>query len=137
MLINSDFLGQGFAYPLRPVGTGTQQSNALSWSSGAEDIRQSIGIILSTVPGQRVLVPSFGCRLDELAFAADNVATRGLAQRYVKQALDAWEPRIAVRNVTASVDPSDRRCMLVSIDYVIKEKNSPQNLVYPFYTQAS
>ena len=128
MLINNDFLGNGWSFPVVPGVTGRFQ-----WSSGAADIHESIGIILSTAHGERVMVPTFGCRLCELVFAADNATTLGLAEHYAKQALAAWEPRIDVQQVEAMADPDARNRMLVSVDYVVRETNRPGNFVYPFY----
>jgi uncharacterized protein len=127
MLLMNDFLGQGLAFPL------DVHAGQLQWSAGSEDIKQAIVIILQTMPGERVMVPNFGCRLGELIFAADNGATRSLAESYTKQALDKWEPRIDVQQVTASMDADDRSRLLVSIDYVVRDTNRPENLVYPFY----
>lgn len=127
MLRNRDFLGQGWAFPL------ATNAGQVQWSGGNDDIRQAIVIILQTMPGERVMVPTFGCRLGELQFAADNAATRGLAKLYTQQALDLWEPRIDVQRITASIDADNRSRLLVSIDFVVRETNRPDNLVYPFY----
>ena len=129
MLINSDFLGQGWAFPVAPDIGGT----TLQWSSGAQNIKQSIEIILTSRPGERVMVPTFGCRLCELSFAADQGTTHALAERYVQQALMTWEPRIAVQQIGITTPPEFKGCMLVSIDYVILASNRPDNMVYPFY----
>lgn len=127
VLRNSDFLGQGWAFPLG-VDSGKVQ-----WSADVDDIRQSILIVLQTMPGERVMVPTFGCRLGELLFEAHSVGTSGMAELYTQQALAAWEPRIDVTAVTATADSNEPNCLLISIDYVVRETNRPENLVYPFY----
>lgn len=132
MLINSDFLGQGVAFPLCPKTKGSLRWQPLSWISGDHDIAQSVRIILSTSPGERVMEPTFGCRLQELVFAGANASTCALAAQYAKQALDAWEPRINVSSVKATVDQQDRERINLQIDYVVREKNAPENLVFPF-----
>ncbi len=149
MLINNDFLGRGFAFPLEPkAGVGDVRPR-LSWAHGRDDIAQSIRIILCTAPGERVLKPTFGCRLNELVFAEANAATRALAERYVRQALELWEPRIDVDSVmvTLGIAPSatlsaafagDRNTsMLVRVDYIVRDLNSPDNIVFPFVPLAA
>lgn len=122
-----DFLGRGWAFPVSVEG------GAVRFAVDEDDIRQAILLILQTAPGERVMLPSFGCRINELVFAAGNAASLSLAQLYVRQALEQWEPRIDQITVTAVIDPSEPQCMVVTMSYVIRDKNRPDNLVYPFY----
>ena len=122
-----DFLGRGWAFPVRV------EAGAVLYSADAQDIGQAILIILQTAPGERVMLPAFGCRINELLFAAGNAATRSLAELYVRQALDRWEPRIQTLAVSADIAADNRQILLVSIDYLIRDKNRPDNLVYPFF----
>jgi uncharacterized protein len=122
-----DFLGRGWAFPVSVEG------GAVRFAVDEDDIHQAILLILQTAPGERVMLPSFGCRINELVFAAGNAASLSLAQLYVRQALEQWEPRIEQIAVTAVIDPSQPQCMVVTMDYVIRDKNRPDNLVYPFY----
>lgn len=122
-----DFLGRGWAFPVTPQG------GRVLFAADADDIRQAVGIILRTAPGERVMLPAFGCRINELQFGAGNAATCSLAELYVKQALDRWEPRIRTLSVGAEMDPAQRNCMVVSVGYLVLAQNRPDNLVYPFY----
>lgn len=123
-----DIIGKGWAFPPHLDHRGQ-----IALVEGPTEIEQAIRIILSTVPGQRVMRPEFGCRLHELIFAPNNAQTAGLAERYVREALGRWEPRIALEQVTATVDPDDRACLLITIAYRIKATHSSRSLVYPFY----
>lgn len=122
-----DFLGRGWAFPVRAGAGGVR------FAADAVDIREAILIILRTAPGERVMLPDFGCRLNELVFAAGNATTTSLAELYVRQALERWEPRIQVTGVTAQVDALHRQRLNISVDYLIRDRNQPDNLVYPFY----
>jgi len=124
---DSDFLGQGWAFPVT-VGGGKVQLAA-----GADDIRQALLIILQTAPGERVMLPAFGCRINELVFAAGNATAVSLAQLYVKQALDRWEPRIQTLQVNVTITPQQPNCLQIAVDYLIRDRNQPANLVFPFY----
>ncbi|QAU25012.1 baseplate assembly protein [Dyella sp. M7H15-1] len=125
-----DFLGRGWAFPVRVQG------GSICFAVDEDDIRQAIVLILQTAPGERVLLPDFGCRINELVFAAGNAASLSLAQLYVQDALEQWEPRIQLVGVTASIDLDQPQRMIISVDYVIRDKNRPDNLVYPFYLKS-
>jgi phage baseplate assembly protein W len=122
-----DFLGRGWAFPVHVQGGRVQ------FAADAEDIREAILLILQTAPGERVMLPTFGCRINELVFAAGNASTLSLAQLYVRDALDEWEPRVQVSSVVATIDPQQPECMEVAVEYLIRDRNRPDNLVYPFY----
>lgn len=126
---SSDFLGQGWAFPVQAGGGKVQLSSA------AASIAEAILLILRTAPGERVMLPEFGCRINELVFAEGNASAASLAQLYVRQALERWEPRIVVSSVSAAVDPQQPNCLRIAIDYVIRARNQPANLVYPFFLQ--
>ncbi|MBY0573188.1 MAG: GPW/gp25 family protein [Undibacterium sp.] len=125
-----DFLGRGWAFPIHSQGGRVQ------FAEDAQDIAQAILIILQTAPGERVMLPDFGCRINELVFAAGNATATSLAQLYVKQALDRWEPRIQVSSVAAAVAPSQPNILQISVEYIIRSRNQPANLVYPFFLKS-
>lgn len=121
-------IGRGWHFPPTLDERGT-----VALASDDEEIEQSIQIILSTAPGQRVMRPEFGCRVHELVFAPNSPATTGLAGRYVREALGRWEPRIQVMNVDAEPDPGNPGCLVISVAYRVLATHSNRSLVYPFY----
>ena len=125
---SQDFLGQGFTFPLRPNTAGR-----LTYRRDEEKVRQSIWLILSTAPGERVMRPNFGCGLQDLVFEANTSALRGRVQQKVRDALLRFEPRINVLGVQVESDPTARNRLEIRIDYRILELNAYQNLVYPFF----
>lgn len=101
----------------------------------AEDIRQSIIIILETDPGERVMRPDFGAGLRQLVFEPINTSTLTLVQYRVGQALTTFEPRIDVQQVIVSAQDAELGILSIEIDYTIRATNTFYNLVYPFYLQ--
>ena len=93
-----DFLGKGWNFPF---GYNKANGNVL-FSSGLENIRQNILIILGTRPGERQMLPRFGCKIHDLLFAPNDQATTSTASTYVREAIHRWEPRVEVENVEAS-----------------------------------
>jgi len=125
-----DYIGAGFAFPLRVnVQGGVQISTA------QPNIEESIMIILRTNLGERVYRPNFGSRLSELVFEPLSTPTLLLIRRYVEEALEMWEPRINLKQVSAEADPVKGK---VDIIITYQPKNSPdfRSLVYPFYLES-
>lgn len=126
-----EFLGQGLNFPLQ-----ISQQGGIALARGVSDIEQAIRIILSTTPGERVMRPEFGCRIQELVFAPDNASTRRLAAYHVERALERWEPRIEVREIEPIADPARDGVLLIQIRYQIKDTHDERSIVYPFFLAA-
>jgi uncharacterized protein len=124
----SGILGSGWAFPVHPDAKG-----ALTLVSDEERIRQSIWLILATAPGERVMLPTFGCGIHDLVFQPNTVAVRGSVQAEVTDALTRWEPRIDVIDVTVTAPAGQPEVMLIEIEYRIRATNSFYNLVYPLF----
>jgi Bacteriophage baseplate protein W len=127
-LSNSNFVGSGWSFPPKPDGRG-----GIALVSNDEKIKQSIWVILGTPIGQRVMRPTFGCRLPELVFASINAETLGLAEMYVQDALRFWEPRIELLAVKARVAPDRAHVLLIEVNFRVKATHDERSLVYPFY----
>jgi phage baseplate assembly protein W len=122
-------LGSGIGMPLAPDVSGRMPS-----ASGPEKVRQSIFIILDTEPGERVMLPEFGCGLRRYLMQPNNTATRAQIEREVEGALRRFEPRIEVSqvDVTPSDDPS---LVLIGVQYAHVFTGRRDSLVYPFYLE--
>lgn len=126
--MSDEIIGRGWSFPLQIDDRG-----GLSLVAGSRELDQAILIVLSTVPGQRVMRPGFGCRLQELVFAPNNAQTWARARRYVEDALGMWEPRIRVEEVDIRPDPDADSRLLVEITYEARATRDRRSLVYPFY----
>jgi hypothetical protein len=62
-------------------------------------LHDSIFTILSTIPGERVMRPDFGCYLRVLLFDPINRAIGFRARSEVFRAIRAWEPRVVVQDL--------------------------------------
>lgn len=124
----TDIIGRGWAFPPRIDPQG-----GISLTSDRSEIEQAIQIILNTSPGQRVMRPTFGCRLHELVFAPNNAQTAFQARRYVEDALGMWEPRIQVTQVNVRADSDDGSRLIIEVEYMVKATHDRRSLVHPFY----
>jgi phage baseplate assembly protein W len=123
-----EIVGRGWTFPPKIDAQG-----GIALTTERNELDQSILIILSTSPGQRVMRTTFGCRLHELVFAPNNSHTAAQARRFVEEALGMWEPRINVVKIEVYPDPKAANRLLVNIDYQIKVNHDRRSLVYPFY----
>lgn len=126
--MNSDFIGAGWVFPI-----GTDATGGIALVAREREIEQSIRIILGTSRGERPMRPEFGCRIHDHVFGPANGATAGQVAYDVREALERWEPRIAVSNVDVGFDQIEAGKLYVDVGYVIVDSNNPRNLVYPFY----
>lgn len=100
--------------------------------SGMDRVRQAIEVILSTEPGERVMMPEFGCGLRRFVMQPNTVATRTAIEQEVSEALTLGEHRIRLTRV--AVEPGDEPSLVwIDIAYVRLVDLTPANLVFPFY----
>ncbi|MGA2086180.1 MAG: GPW/gp25 family protein [Terracidiphilus sp.] len=126
--LDRTYLGTGWKFPVR-----VNPSGSLSWSEGEQSVQESIWIILSTAMGERQMLPSFGCGMQDMVFAPNNSTTQTNIQHMVKQALAQGEARIDVLDVTVSAAPDEANMLLIRVDYRIRANNAMNNMVFPFY----
>jgi phage baseplate assembly protein W len=124
------FLGTGWKFPLE-----LDTSGGIAMASDEASIRQSIWLILSTAPGERVMRPDFGCGIHDLVFAPNTAGTAGQIINEVREALIRWEPRIDVLAVDAIPDDDQPNLLRIAISYQVRTTNNRFNLVYPFYLE--
>lgn len=83
-------------------------------------IRQALLLLLSTRPGERVNRPGYGCHLWRLAFEGADDTTAGLAIHYVTQAVETWEKRVQILDVSAGVPEDDPSLLEVRMTYRVQ-----------------
>jgi phage baseplate assembly protein W len=130
-MVDSVFLGVGWQFPVELDAQGR-----ISAAAYEENIRQAIGIILRTAPGERVMRPDFGCGIHDLIFEVNSASTATRVASQVRQALLRWEPRIDVRDVQVTTGEQDA-LLFIGIEYKVRATNNSFNFVYPFYLEGS
>ncbi len=87
---------------------------------GGDAVRQSIMLLLTTMPGERVMRPDYGCPIHRLVFSPNDATTAGLAIHYVRQAIARWEPRVEIVRLDAGADRQDPGRLVVTLEYRIR-----------------
>jgi phage baseplate assembly protein W len=128
---NQSFLGRGWSFPPE----FNKESRAVKMLEDEVDIKSSLHILLSTRLGERVMLPGYGCNLEELLFSPLNLTLKTYVTDLIKTAILYHEPRIDVKKI--DIDPTDELngVLLVNIDFIIRSTNSRMNMVFPFYKE--
>ena len=129
--MSKEFLGIGWKFPI----TINKVTGKIVMSEYEEDIRESIWIILATAKGERVMQPYFGCGIHNFIFATMSMATMGLIESSVREALVRYEPRIDLNEVKVLPIQDTLGKLEIAINYRVRTTNNEFNLVYPFYLQ--
>ena len=88
-------LNLGLQYPL--VGG---HKGRLAQSSGINQIKADLKLLLLTNPGERVMLPEFGTPLSELLFEPNDGILAARARQMVAESLQTWEgDRIIVDSI--------------------------------------
>ena len=127
-MASDDFIGNGWAFP-----AAINRNGSVRLVTGTEEVDAAIRMILSTVPGERVMRPDFGCSMWEQLFAPLTATTLGLIEQAVREALERWEPRIELEEVEADGEQSTGT-VHITVAYRVRSTNDVRNLVFPFYT---
>lgn len=125
------FLGTGWSFPPAFL----RRSCTVAMVSAEVDVKESLWILLSTMKGERIMLPTYGCDIWRLVFRAINTTLIGQVEQMIAKAILNWEPRVTVLDLVASVRPGAVGVLDIEIDYVIRTTNSRSNLVYPFYLE--
>jgi Bacteriophage baseplate protein W len=110
------------------VGLLCSGTGRLERVTGADLLRQSLLILLSTFPGERVMRPDYGCELLTLAFARNDDTTAGLAIHYVRRAVERFEPRVRILRLDAYRAPDSPHRLDVILEYQPRIGGSPESL---------
>jgi phage baseplate assembly protein W len=129
MVSNDDFIGSGWAFPLRVDATG-----AIALVSKQRELEESMRLILGTAYGERPMRPDFGCGVHNYVFAGADAATANSIAGEVRKSLLRWEPRVIVEDIEVTRDDDDASLLYIDVRYRPKATNDPRNLVFPFYT---
>lgn len=125
------FLGRGWAFPPGFSAGGAE----VEMVAGAEDIHESLQILLATQPGERVMQEKYGCELSELLFEEIDEGLINSISQLVSDAILYHEPRIELERLRVSESPTEPGKLQISMDYTIRGSNSRFNMVYPFYVK--
>lgn len=123
------FIGTGWSFP---PGFDDRQLSALLVDH-EQDIEESLHILLSTRPGERVMHPGYGCPLRRMVFEQIDSGTLAEIRDLIGRAVRQHEPRIELHEVQTDTRDLSEGVLRLQLLYTIRRTNDRRNWVYPFY----
>ncbi len=123
------FLGIGWKFPPE----FDRKTKSVTLVSEEQDIKESLYILLSTRPGERVVQPEYGCDLSILNFESIDEGIVNQAKEIIHSAVLKFEPRVFLDEVIVSLQNFYDGILDISLEYRIRKTNKRNNIVYPYY----
>jgi hypothetical protein len=115
--------GRGIAFPPQVGPDG-----ALRFSAGADNIRESLRVILMTDPGERIMLAEFGGGLRRFLFEPNTAATHRAIQDTITRAIARWEPRVSLQSVEVDAATDDPQAAIATLNYTLVATRAPEQV---------
>lgn len=125
------FLGKGWGFPI--TFKRQRDKYTVRMVEEVEDIKESLDILFSTRPGERVMRPDYGAALDDMVFEPINEGLKNYLINLIKTAILYYEPRINLETVNLDDSQSLEGKVIISLNFSIKRTNSRFNYVFDYY----
>ena len=96
------------------IGLNTADSRDINVDNDILAIKNSIANIFNTLPGQKVLSPTFGCSLLQFLFEEVSIANGNAIGNAINNAITKYEPRVNV--ITVYVQPNPNSTPIASLN---------------------
>lgn len=123
------FLGVGWKFPPQ----FDKRSKTVTLVSEEEDIKESLFILLSTRPGERVMQPEYGCDLSVLNFEQIASSFSSRVESIIQYAVLHFEPRIILNEVNVMAEGYYDGTVEITVHYTVRKTNKRSNIVFPYY----
>lgn len=129
------FLGTGWGFPVTFLKGANGEQCTVRMVKEEEDIRESLTILFSTRPSERVMRPNFGGSLEELLFEPINPSLITYLKDLITNAILYYEPRINLENINIDASASLEGKLEIELTFSIRTTNSRFNFVFDYYKQ--
>lgn len=129
MSTKNTFLGRGWSFP----PTFEKDLKSVELVADELDIEQSLKLILSTRPGERLTNPEFGCAIHEYVFDPINATTKYFIKESIEKAVLFYEPRITIEEIIIDTSRELDGIVDIKLNYIVRKINVRSNIVFPFY----
>ncbi|MTI22459.1 hypothetical protein E1176_15610 [Fulvivirga sp. RKSG066] len=123
------FLGIGWKFP----PTFDKKTGSVVLVSEEEDIRESLLILLTTKPGERIMLPDYGCDLTFSVFESIDSTLINEIKRKIEFSVLYYEPRIILDAINIEPGTENDGLLIIELVYTIRKTNKRSNMVYPYY----
>lgn len=126
-----NFLGRGWSFP----PAFDLRDGAVEMVADKQDIIESLYILMTTIPGERLMRPEYGCALQQYMFENIDTTTSADLKSIIADAILYYEPRITVNQIDIDDIDTSEGIYRISIDFTIRQTNTRSNIVIPFCWQ--
>jgi len=123
------FLGIGWKFP----PSFDKSTGSIMLVSEEEDIKESLYVLMSTKPGERIMLPDFGCDLHKMVFESIDTTVLTQIKSMIQRSILFFEPRIILNDISVRMDENEDGRLLIELFYTIRKTNKRSNMVYPYY----
>ena len=124
------FYGTGWGFP---VTFSKRRGCTVRMVENEEDIRESLQILFSTRPSERVMRPDYGGSLEELVFEPNNIGLVTYVKDLISKAILYYEPRVDLEDVVIDQTNINAGFFQIELILTIRSTNSRFNFVFPYY----
>ncbi len=93
---------------------------SLDFATDSQCLREALWNVLMTNHGERLMRPSFGAGLNQWIGQPNTQSTRTLIASSITTAVGTWEQRVALSDVTVTVDPDDAASVVITLTYAAR-----------------
>jgi len=127
--MGESFLGRGWSFP----PTFDRSRAGVDMLQDEDDVISSLHILVRTMRGERVMLPTYGCNVQSQVFEPLDTRQKTLLADLIETAVLYHEPRVEVEEVGVQDDGAREGAITVQVTYRLKSTNSRFNVVFPFY----
>ncbi len=123
------FIGTGWSFPPAfELG-----NKGVVMVSEEEDVKQSLRILMTTYPGERLTNLEYGCDLQRAMFKEISSSTIALMKDIISTAVLMFESRVDLENIDIKTGDDKQGLVTITLTYMIRKINVRDNVVLPFY----
>lgn len=121
-------LGTGVKFPLQV----NQTTGRFLLSQGADNVKESLYLILMTQQGERFTRQEFGSRIMAYPFIETSTTMLNIMAREIQNTILEQEPRIW--QVEVEIEPDQRLGYLqIELRYMLRQTQTKDSMTVPFY----
>ncbi|MEZ0603993.1 GPW/gp25 family protein [Paraburkholderia sp. IW21] len=121
--ILTKIFGRGWTFP--PAFT---LEEGVVMAEGAEDVNQSLRILFSTEPGERIMRENYGCALYDVMFENINSDLTAEVETHVVDCVLRYEPRANLTKIRVYQSSSESSQLQVEVTYCLRGSEIEQRI---------
>ncbi|MFP3507266.1 GPW/gp25 family protein [Burkholderia sp. SIMBA_062] len=115
--------GRGWRFPLTFLPKG-----GVEMSAGVKNVEQSLKMLFSTQPGERIMRSDYGCDMQSMVFANLSDGTLAALRTRVVESIARYEPRVRVTAVDCEEAPELEGLLRITVSYQLPDQSGARRL---------